>query len=684
MRPISLLILALSLVSVVARAQTVTEQVIFSFPAGNSGEFDNINQTPASSPVPAFDGNFYGTTLGWGSAGYPTIYKVTPQGAFTTLQIFADNTGGPTELYQNSVGNFYGLCSTGLCQMTPSGTFSPVSPLGLVPTNVLVPANDGYIYGTTTMGGDFGCGSIYRISPTGQVSTYYTFPSVTNFTGPETLIQGSDGNFYGAVFNGGAYRAGMLFKLVPPSTIVDIHDFKPGLYDNQAAFDLIEGPDGDIYGETAFGGTYGEGSLFKISPSGAFSTLHSFNETADGAAPLGIIFGSDGKIYGTLGAGGNSSCSGGCGTFFQFDLSSGFKVLYSFTGTPNDALNLYAPFQFNDGDFYGAAEGGGQSGTGEIYKLALTPALAPPVKLSLSSSQVAVDSPVTLDWQISNAFSLTMQQCYAFVQGGASGAGAWQGKQAGTYNSSTHILSGSEILTPSQPGIYTYALTCGGIENGWQRSGSQESGFATLTVTGPTKSNTATALAAPLNPATVGQAVTLNTTVASPSGIPAGTVTLRYGSIVLNTAPLNSFGTTSFTRSTSTLPAGNYPITATYSGNSSYAASTSTPYVVELGAAPTTTTLTSSSGFVVPPNSLTLTASVARSTVGATGVPQGKVTFYADGAVLGTATLNSAGVATFSASAKHVPIATYSLKAKYSGGASDQTSTSVPISVVVN
>jgi len=86
---------------------------------------------------------------------------------------------------------------------------------------------------------------------------------------------------------------------------------------------------------------------------------------------------------------------------------------------------------------------------------------------------------VTLDWSVANTYSGTLQQCYAFIQSTANGGGTWTGLQTGTFDSTkTPPYSGSATITPTLEGTYTYALTCGGME----------SGFATLTVTGPAAS----------------------------------------------------------------------------------------------------------------------------------------------------------------------------------------------------
>ena len=172
-------------------------------------------------------------------------------------------------------------------------------------------------------------------------------------------------------------------------------------------------------------------------------------------------------------------------------------------------------------------------------------------------------TPVTASLKALNAFSLTMQQCYAFQT--LNGTMTPLGKVPGTYNSQTQLYTFSTSFTPTIAGIYNYAVTCGGVE----------SGFATLTV-GDT---TSTTLTASPNPVTPPASVTLTATVTG-SGKPTGSVTFLYGSTTLGTAKLNSGGVATFAASSNGVPAGSYAITAKYSGDSENITSTSAPVAV--------------------------------------------------------------------------------------------------------
>jgi hypothetical protein len=295
------------------------------------------------------------------------------------------------------------------------------------------------------------------------------------------------------------------------------------------------------------------------------------------------------------------------------------------------------------------------------------------VQLSLSETKITLGASVTLSWKVLNAFSTTLQQCYAFVQSGATTGGAWTGKQAGTYSSSTKLYTGSATLKPTAAGTYTYALTCGGVE----------SGIATLTVSGTSKTDSTTTLTATPNPATVGETVTLKATVTGSSGTPTGKVTYSVESVTLGSATLNGSGVASLAASSNGQAPGSYPVVASYGGSSTYNTSESKAVTVTLNKAPTSTTLTASPTSVTPPADVTLTATVKRSASGATGTPTGNVVFSVNGVTLATVKVDGSGVATLKASSQGQAAGKYPVTAKYGGDGSDNASTSTAVTVTV-
>jgi len=151
---------------------------------------------------------------------------------------------------------------------------------------------------------------------------------------------------------------------------------------------------------------------------------------------------------------------------------------------------------------------------------------------------------------------------------------------------------------------------------------------------------------------------------------------------VLATLPLVN-GVATLPVNTSGLPADTFALTATYTGNNTIAASTSSPYNVVLAAAPTATTFTSSASSLTAGTPITFTATVARSANGATGTPTGTVSFSSYGYVLGTATLNTAGQASVTFPTGEVDPGTYPILATYSGDGGDSTSSSAAQNVTV-
>jgi len=661
-------------------AQTVTETTLYNFP-NDYPEESNFSQL-----IQAQDGNFYGLTTETG-----VFFKISPSGEYTRIRVVPINVSSEflTSLVQGPDGNFYAAeyneCFSPNCgsiiKLTPAGTVTQLYQFtggtdGAEPMGGLTIGSDGNFYGATSQGGDTskcltdyettGCGTIYRITPSGAFSVFYTFNGGSDGASPETsLLEGSDGNFYGTTSFAGDVSdcmepgylpgCGTIFQLTPNQKLNTVYTFTAGNGENLPGYtSLTEGSDSNYYGTTFQGGTSGVGLVYRVTPSGTLSPVYQpLGGNPDLFYDLTQLWpaGND-LFYETLST----------GEVFSLTNSGGYKDIYHFGQAEEGGLD--AVIAGSDGNLYGmfAVEDGGY-----IYRLNFAPPLPAPVQVSLSSATVEPGTPVTISWQVLNAFSLTMQQCYGFET--LMGTMTPLGKQSGTYNSTTTIYSGSRTFTPSDVGTYNYALTCGGVE----------SGLATLNVGATTTTNLAASPSCP----SVGQSVILTAQITSGGLTPTGTVTFYYDSQVIRTATLSN-GVASVTASTNGLPPATYNITAKYSGDSTYYPTSSTESV-ELGAAPTATTLTVSPTSVTPPGSVTLTATVDRSAAGALGTPTGSVTFYANGKyALATGKLDARGVATITASSKGYPANTYPITAKYLGDPSDSASTSSAVKVTLS
>jgi uncharacterized repeat protein (TIGR03803 family) len=195
--------------------------------------------SPGPGLVLGSDGNFYGTTASAGASSCGTssycgtVFKVTPAGVETTLHEFAggqDGNDSDSQLIQGRDGNFYGTTEGGgsgnwgtVFKITPDGVESVLYAFdkgasGGLPGTPLIQGSDGNFYGTTTVGGAYGLGTLFKITPSGVLTTLYSFQG--NLTGltpsngiyPGSLVVGSDGTFYGTTSGGGAIGAGTIFK----------------------------------------------------------------------------------------------------------------------------------------------------------------------------------------------------------------------------------------------------------------------------------------------------------------------------------------------------------------------------------------------------------------------------------------------------------------------------------------
>src|SRR4029077_14282802 len=119
------------------------------------------------------------------------------------------------------------------------------------------------------------------------------------------LIQATDGNFYGTTRYGGEAFGGTLSRLTPPGALTTLHAFDCSVEGCAPAASLIQASDGTLYGTTVLGGTTGGGTVFTITPTGDLTTLRSLDCGTDGCSPpASLLQGIDGHFYGTTDLGG--------------------------------------------------------------------------------------------------------------------------------------------------------------------------------------------------------------------------------------------------------------------------------------------------------------------------------------------------------------------------------------------
>jgi uncharacterized repeat protein (TIGR03803 family) len=341
---------------------------------------------PQFSLAQGTDGNFYGTTSAGSTFGLGTVFEITPGGAGATLHSF-DGTDGEyplAGLTQATDGNFYGTTYGRernndwgtVFKITPGGALTTLHSFefddGAEPEAGLVQAADGNFYGITYFGG-LGDGTVFKITSSGTLTTLYNFcPLGTNCSSgapPAGLVQATDGNFYGTTVSGGTNNVGTVFKITPAGQFTVLHTF-----DNTDGSNPLAGPvqatDGNFYGTTSSGGANGDGTVFKITPAGNLTTLYSFcsqTNCTDGANPYaGLVQATDGNFYGTTNKGGTNND----GTVFEITPAGKLTTLHSFDGT--DGANPYGLVQATNGTFYGTTiYGGGAYNDGTVFSLSV-------------------------------------------------------------------------------------------------------------------------------------------------------------------------------------------------------------------------------------------------------------------------------------------------------------------------
>ena len=367
---------------------------LYSFTGGIDGG------TPYAGLVQGSDSYFYGTTQSGGTNGGGTVFKISSNGALTSLYSFTGTYDGALPvagLVQGTDGNFYGRTLWGgtngfgtVFKISTNGAFTSLYSFGSVQdTNGdlldgslpsgLVQGNDGFFYGTTSQGGTNSDGTVFKIGTNGALTSLYSFGAVKDTngyllldgSGPSGLVQGSDGYFYGTTYGGGTNNAGTVFKISTNGVLTSLYSFT-GTYDGGSpSAALMQGSDGYFYGTTpailrgGFNPPLSYGALFKINTNGVLTTLHTFTGGNDGWDPSGaLVQGSDGYFYGT-------TLWGGFGTVFKISSNGVLTSMYSFSG--NDGENPYGLVQGTDGRFYGTTSQGGQGGAGSIFRLTIVP-----------------------------------------------------------------------------------------------------------------------------------------------------------------------------------------------------------------------------------------------------------------------------------------------------------------------
>jgi uncharacterized protein (TIGR02597 family) len=237
---------------------------------------------------------------------------------------------------------------------------------GAQPIAPVTQGSDGNFYGTTTNGGGFGFGTVFKMTSGGALSALVSFNSNNGARPMSGVIQGTNGDLFGTTRDGGANNLGTVFKVTLGGSLTTLRSFS-GADGAHPYGGLVQGADGNFYGTTFDGGRINLGTIFQIAADGTFATIAQFGQTNGANPTASLIQGSDGNLYGTTAMGGNFFTNGVTylyGTIFT--LSDGvLSNLISF-GPDNGALPYATVAQGSDGALYGTTIG---PGNGTAFKM---------------------------------------------------------------------------------------------------------------------------------------------------------------------------------------------------------------------------------------------------------------------------------------------------------------------------
>ncbi len=301
----------------------------------------------------------------------------------TVLHTFEGTDGeGPNGgVIMDAAGNLYGTASGGgICcgvvfKLDASGDFSVLyqfkgTPDGNSPNGRLVRDAAGNLYGTTSMGGNFGAGTVYKLSPSGKMTILHSFSGSPDGSSPyEGLVRDAAGNLYGTTWSGGVAMCnagagcGTVFKVNSTGKETILHRFGAATDGTQPDGNMARDKAGNLYGSTDFGGI-GFGIVYKVDDKGKETILYTFAGGSDGAYPegAGVIF-CGLVLCGATGFGGTA----GAGNVYTLNLSGSETLLYSFAGPYSQRpgrLTIDAT-----GNLYGETLYGGVSDVGALFEL---------------------------------------------------------------------------------------------------------------------------------------------------------------------------------------------------------------------------------------------------------------------------------------------------------------------------
>jgi uncharacterized repeat protein (TIGR03803 family) len=277
----------------------------------------------------------YGTTLEGGTYDQGTVFKL-------------DSNGNETVLH-----NFDGILD------------------GAWPYGGVVRDASGNLYGTTYLGGNGGCGVVFKIDALSKETILHRFAGGSDGCHAwARLTRDSLGRFYGTTTYGGPHDAGVVYTVDPAGNEKVLYAFTGGADGARPFSSVTRDSDGHLYGTASLGGKYGFGAVYKLNPSGKETVLYSFRNDTDGTGLQagGVVRDASGNLYGTSDGGGR----GGYGVAYKLDASGNFTVLHAFTGGRDGGWPTGLVLD-SAGNLYGTAwyDGNPYCGMGVVYKIGL-------------------------------------------------------------------------------------------------------------------------------------------------------------------------------------------------------------------------------------------------------------------------------------------------------------------------
>jgi uncharacterized repeat protein (TIGR03803 family) len=325
------------------------------------------------------DGNFYGTTRFGGPFGGGTIFRMTSKGDMQVLHAFVaeDTESVPSGLTWGEDGYFYGVTTFGglhgdgaFYRMTLDGELTVLYSFNRLqdvhniwPSHGLMLSRDGHFYGVTRS-------TVYRVSPQGEAFVLHTFgPDAVN----GGLIEDDAGDLYGTTTSGGEFDHGAVFRLTKAGVLTVLHSFAGHRVDGMYPRGWLALAGDQLYGTTSQGGKHEQGIVFCVSKHGGdYHVVHEFkvNERAPRAPSTGLVLAPDGWLYGATEHGGTADR----GTVYRISQAGEVTPLYSFGQFTGDGARPMSQLLLTGRrTFHGTTDLGGAADLGTVYKLTLRP-----------------------------------------------------------------------------------------------------------------------------------------------------------------------------------------------------------------------------------------------------------------------------------------------------------------------